>query len=180
MDTPSPPSSSQEHKQNASEIGPVRIALVTVSDTRTETTDKNGQYLIAEIERLGHLLSDYRIVHDEPDEIEEILADLAGMDSEILIFNGGTGIGPRDTTIDIVEKKLEKKMPGFGELFRLLSYEQIGSAAMLSRASAGLIGKTTVFCLPGSSKAVQLGWEKLIEPELKHLVWEQNRSKRLP
>jgi len=179
MEPSSLPSSSFEHKAKASEIESVRIALVTVSDTRTEETDKNGLYLKGKIERLGHTLVDYRIIPDEPKDVEKAIAELTGGECDILLFNGGTGIGPRDTTIDIVGKKLEKEMPGFGEIFRMLSYDQVGSSAILSRALAGLIGTTCVFCLPGSSKAVELGWEKLIEPELKHLVWEQKRSNRL-
>ncbi len=178
--SPPSPSPSEEHKEKASEIRSVRLSLVTVSDTRTVETDKNGHFLKSEIDRLGHTLTHYRIIPDEPADVERAIRDLVTDECDILLFNGGTGIGPRDTTIDIVEKKLEKEMPGFGELFRMLSYKQIGSAAMLSRALAGLIGKTAVFCLPGSSKAVELGWNALIEPELKHLVWERKRSKQLP
>lgn len=172
--------SSEEHKRRAGEIGPVRISLVTVSDTRTEETDENGRYLKGEIADKGHTLLDYRIIPDEAAEVDRLIEELVHADCDVLIFNGGTGIGPRDVTIDGVEKRFEKRMPGFGEIFRMLSYEQVGSAAMLSRAAAGIIGRTTVICLPGSRKAVELGWTRLIEPELRHLVWEQNRSKQLP
>ncbi|MCA9447909.1 MAG: molybdenum cofactor biosynthesis protein MoaB [Candidatus Omnitrophica bacterium] len=173
-------SPSAQHKEKAAQVRAVAIALVTVSDTRTSETDKNGEYLRGQLEELGHRLVEYRIIPDEKSEIEKALTDLIGENCDILIFNGGTGIGPRDVTIDIVEKKFEKHLPGFGEIFRMLSYEQIGSAAILSRAAAGYLGSTAVFCLPGSSKAVQLGWEKLIAPELRHLAWEQKRSNRLP
>lgn len=151
------------------------MAVVTVSDTRTAETDTNGQYLKAEIERLGHRLVAYHLVKDEADQIAALLDELASGEAQILLFNGGTGIAPRDTTYDVLIRKLEKVMPGFGELFRMLSWEQVGAAAMLSRATAGVYRQKLVISTPGSHAAVKLAWEKLILPELEHLAWELTR-----
>ena len=163
------------HKEKAAERGPISIAIVTVSDSRTPETDTNGQYLRAEIERLGHNIVAYHLVKDEAAQIAALLADLSAGNAQILLFNGGTGISPRDTTYDVLSRSLEKTLPGFGELFRLLSWEQVGAAAMLSRATAGVYRGKVVISTPGSPAAVRLAWEKLIAPELQHLAWEVSR-----
>jgi molybdenum cofactor biosynthesis protein B len=163
------------HKEKAAERGPISIAIVTVSDSRTPETDTNGQYLRAEIERLGHNIVAYHLVKDEAAQIAALLADLSASNAQILLFNGGTGISPRDTTYDVLSRSLEKTLPGFGELFRLLSWEQVGAAAMLSRATAGVYRGKVVISTPGSPAAVRLAWEKLIAPELQHLAWEVSR-----
>lgn len=167
-----PIGSSQEHKHFAAERGQVAVAIVTCSDSRTPETDANYHFLSREIEAAGHRVVGYRIIKDEPDLVEAALDELAGGDVQIIIFNGGTGISQRDTTYDVLARKLEKTIPGFGELFRMLSWEQIGSAAMMSRATAGVYRGTVVFSTPGSHKAVQLAWQKLIAPELQHVAWE--------
>ena len=118
---------------------------------------------------------DYRVIPDDPDRLPEALDELSGSGAQVLILNGGTGISKRDNTFDVLSQHLEKVIPGFGELFRMLSYEQIGSAAMLSRATAGTYRGLIVFSTPGSPKAVLLAWEKLILPELQHMVWEMSR-----
>ncbi len=118
---------------------------------------------------------DYRLIKDEPDQVGAVLDELAAGEARIILFNGGTGIAPRDTTYDALSRKLEKTLPGFGELFRMFSYEQVGAAAMLSRATAGVYRGKVVFSTPGSSAAVRLAWEKLIAPELQHLAWEVAR-----
>lgn len=164
--------STKKHKELAAERGPVSIAIVTVSDSRTSETDTNGQYLRAEIERLGHRVVAYHVVKDEADQIAQLLQELGTSDAQLLFFNGGTGISPRDTTYDVLNRALEKTMPGFGELFRMLSWEQVGAAAMLSRATAGVFRGKVVISTPGSPAAVKLAWEKLIAPELEHLAWE--------
>ncbi|NDJ51517.1 MAG: molybdenum cofactor biosynthesis protein MoaB [Chloroflexi bacterium] len=164
--------SSEQHRQAAAELGAIPVAIVTVSDTRTPESDVNGKYLREQIEAAGHRLVGYAIVKDEPDQVAEMLDSLAGGEARIILFNGGTGITPRDRTYDVLSRKLEKTLPGFGELFRMLSYEQVGAAAMLSRATAGVYQNTVVVSTPGSPKAVQLAWEKLIAPELQHLAWE--------
>ena len=115
---------------------------------------------------------DYRIIKDEAAEVVRTLEELAAGPARVLIWNGGTGIARRDTTADVLNQQLEKILPGFGELFRMLSYEQVGAAAMLSRAVAGIYRRRIVISLPGSPAAVRLAWEKLIRPELEHLAWE--------
>jgi len=170
---PSP--SSSEHKRKAAERGPVSVAVVTVSDTRTEENDVNGRYLHERIEAAGHRVHSTRIVKDEPAQVEAALEELAAAGVQAILFNGGTGVSRRDRTFDVLDRKLEKTLPGFGEIFRMLSWEQVGSAAMMSRATAGVFRDSIVVSTPGSPAAVKLAWEKLIAPELKHLVWEITR-----
>lgn len=163
-----------EHKQLAKKEGAVPVAVVTVSDTRTPETDTSGQLIHERLAAAGHQVVAYQIIKDEPDQIHTLLDTLTAADHpcKIIIFNGGTGISPRDTTFDALSKKLEKVLPGFGELFRMLSYPEIGAAAMLSRAVAGTYRGRIIFSTPGSSHAVALAMEKLILPELQHLAWE--------
>ena len=167
--------SSAQHHELATSQGAVPVAIVTVSDTRTPETDQNGHYLRGAIEAAGHRVAAYRLIKDEPDQVGGVLDELAVGEARIILFNGGTGIAPRDTTYDALSRKLEKTLPGFGELFRMFSYEQVGAAAMLSRATAGVFRGKVVFSTPGSSAAVRLAWEKLIAPELQHLAWEVAR-----
>jgi molybdopterin adenylyltransferase len=163
--------STQEHRESAPET--INCAVVTVSDTRTEETDKSGKIIKEALLAKGHSIVDYRIIPDEPDQIEQLLNELASRDdSDAIIFNGGTGIAQRDTTFDVIDRMLEKKLEGFGELFRWLSWYEIGPAAMLSRATAGTYRDTLVFLTPGSSNAVNLAMEKLIAPEVAHMVFE--------
>ena len=149
----------------------VRCAVITVSDTRTPETDRSGQLIQQLLQASGHAIADYVLVKDEPDQIRSQIAQFSDRrDLDALIFNGGTGIAPRDTTFDAIAGLLDKPLPGFGELFRLLSYEEIGSRAMASRAIAGVHAGKLIFSVPGSSNAVKLALEKLILPELVHLV----------
>ncbi len=164
-----------DHHRKAADLPPARIAVVTVSDSRTVETDTNGQYLKEQIKQSGFQLAAYHIVRDEPVEIETLLEVLTGLDVQLILFNGGTGISKRDTTYDVIAGKLEKVLPGFGELFRMLSYEQVGAAAMFSRAVAGIYHGKVIISTPGSPAAVQLAWEKLIAPEIQHLAWEISR-----
>jgi len=164
-----------EHKK-ASEHQIVRCAVVTVSDTRTPETDTSGQLIRDALETNGHHVHDYRIVPDEPEQIRATLEGyLADPNCHAVIFNGGTGIAKRDTTFDVVSGSLDKTLPGFGEIFRFLSYESIGSGAIMSRATAGVARSTVVFSIPGSPHAVELAMTKLILPEIAHLVWEVAR-----
>ncbi|MCW5878569.1 MAG: molybdenum cofactor biosynthesis protein MoaB [Anaerolineales bacterium] len=172
---PKPSASTQAHRQHAAEGGPLAFAVVTVSDSRTPETDTNGDYLRAEIERLGHRLAAYHLVKDEARQIAQLLDELAASEAQVLLFNGGTGISRRDTTYDVLSQALEKTLPGFGEIFRMLSWEQVGAAAMLSRATAGVYSGKLVISTPGSPAAVRLAWEKLIAPEVAHLAWELGR-----
>lgn len=149
----------------------VTCAVITVSDTRSPETDTSGQLIKQLLQNAGHAIGEYAILKDEPTQIRALLATLGQRpDLDALIFNGGTGIAPRDTTYDALEKELSKTLPGFGELFRFLSYQEIGSRAIASRAVAGVYQSKLVFSVPGSSNAVKLAIEKLILPELVHLV----------
>lgn len=168
-------SSSDQHRAAATQQGQVPLAIVTVSDTRTPESDVNGAYLREQIAAAGHRVVAYRIVKDEVDQVLEVLDELAAGEARVILYNGGTGISPRDCTYDALSPKLEKVLPGFGELFRMLSYQQVGAAAMLSRATAGVYRNTIIVSTPGSPAAVQLAWEKLIAPELTHLAWEALR-----
>ena len=167
--------SSVEHHTKAADLGAIQIVVVTVSDTRTPETDVNAVFLRTAITHAGHYLHAYELIKDEPEEVARILNDHAAPPAQAILFNGGTGISQRDRTFDVLNRMLEKHLPGFGELFRMLSYEQVGAAAMLSRATAGVYRDTLVVSTPGSPAAVKLAWEKLIEPELSHLVWELHR-----
>lgn len=165
-----------DHREKAGDA-PIGVGIVTVSDTRTPETDKNHQYLKPRLEELGHFVAAYTIIRDEPDEVERALEDMVSHPTvRIVLFNGGTGIAPRDTTYDVISRKLEKTLPGFGELFRMLSWDEVGAAAMLSRATGGVYRNCVVFSTPGSTNAVKTAVEKLILPELNHLAWEVVRT----
>jgi molybdopterin adenylyltransferase len=162
----------EEHRQKAG-TQPVMVAIVTVSDTRTPDTDSNKKYLELVLGERGHVVAEYRLIKDEPTQVESVLDELSAMPNiQVILFNGGTGIAPRDTTFDVISRKLEKTLPGFGEIFRMLSYNIVGAAAMMSRATAGTYRQTVVVSMPGSTNAVQTAMENLILPEINHLAWE--------
>ncbi len=168
--------SSKRHKAEAEASGPISVALLTVSDSRTKRTDVNAQYLARVLQEGGHKVVDYKIIPDDSVQLLSTLQELARGPAQFILVNGGSGISQRDHTFDVLNDVLERPLPGFGELFRVLSYEQIGSAAMLSRAIAGIYRGSIVFSMPGSPNAVRLAWEKLISPELKHLAHEVTKS----
>lgn len=169
-----PKASHQEHKEKARQK--VLCGVITVSDTRTEETDTSGKLIRDLLDGAGHAATAYHIIKDDPKQIEPLLEQLLGrQDVEAVIINGGTGVARRDMTYDVVARMVDKELPGFGELFRMFSYEDIGSAAMLSRAMAGTRGNKALFSVPGSSGAVRLAMEKLILPELPHIVFELNK-----
>jgi molybdenum cofactor biosynthesis protein B len=143
--------------------------VVTVSDTRSEDDDTSGQRIRELLCAAGHRVELYRIVKDEPELIREVLRGAPDA-IEAIICNGGTGLARRDTTYEAIVDLLAKEITGFGELFRTLSYDQVGAAAMLSRATAGVMGRRVVFSVPGSQAAVELAMTKLILPELGHIV----------
>jgi molybdenum cofactor biosynthesis protein B len=152
----------------------VRCYVLTISDTRTEATDKSGDAIADALRTAGHQITGRRIVRDDADAVRaEVAARAASAD--VVITTGGTGITSRDSTYEAIASLLEKRLDGFGELFRMLSFEEIGSAAMLSRACAGTIGRTAVFLLPGSEHAVRLAMTRLILPEIGHVVRELSR-----
>ncbi len=150
----------------------VRCAVITVSDTRDLDTDTSGKLAVELLQACGHVVDTRLVVVDEPARIREaVLTQAAKPEVETILLSGGTGVSPRDQTPETIGRLLERELPGFGELFRMLSFEEIGAAAMLSRAIGG-VGPhgTLIFALPGSSGAVRLGLEKLIAPELGHLL----------
>ena len=158
-----------EHKEKGKKS--IRCFVITVSDTRDETTDTSGRAIQKFLADEGHQATGYQIVKDEPVQIESSLNQaLARNDIDAVIVNGGTGIAPRDGTYEVVSRFLEKKLDGFGELFRYLSYLDIGSAAIMSRAAAGSARGKILISLPGSKGAVTLAMEKLILPEIRHMV----------
>lgn len=162
----------QEHVR-ASESISARCAVITLSDTRTEQTDKSGRRIRDLLEAAGHSVSRYRLIPDDLSALHALLTEmLASQDLDAVLTNGGTGVSRRDTTIEVVETHLDQTLPGFGELFRMLSWQEIGSGAMLSRAVGGIARGKLLFAMPGSTGAVELAMTKLILPELKHLVHE--------
>jgi len=169
----------QEHEQRARAEAPASIqcGVITISDTRTPDTDTSGAAICEALEGAGHTVARYALARDEPAEIVGLVRDLAGAGCQVILTNGGTGIARRDSTFEAIDGLLDKRLPGFGELFRMLSYADIGPAAMLSRATAGTFGAALIFCLPGSTGAVRLAMDKLIVPELPHLVWEILRQR---
>ena len=161
-----------EHTSQAEPIV-ARAAVVTLSDTRTEATDTSGQAIRRLLAEAGHHVHRYHLIRDEPDDLEALLRELLDHpDVDVILTNGGTGVGARDQTIDVIERIIQRPLPGFGELFRMLSWEQIGSGAMLSRATGGVTHGKLLFAMPGSTKAVELAMGRLIVPELKHLIRE--------
>ncbi len=151
-------------------------AVLTASDTRTPETDTGGNLIVESLTAAGHQVKERALVKDEPHDIGRQFGEwLRDPDIELIITTGGTGITSRDGTVEVVERYLDKRLDGFGELFRMLSWEEVGSAAMLSRAVAGLAHDTLVFALPGSKAAVRLALEKLILSELPHLLFERRR-----
>jgi molybdopterin adenylyltransferase len=161
------------HKHKESAPDTVRVAILTISDTRTPETDTGGDIAEELLEGAGQEVVERRIVRDEVSGIRNSLIDLlARSDVDAVVATGGTGISARDTTYEVVERMVEKKLDGFGEIFRMLSYEEIGSAAIMSRALAGSVGSKFVASLPGSRNAVRLAVEKLLVPELSHIVFE--------
>jgi molybdenum cofactor biosynthesis protein B len=154
----------------------VPCAVITVSDSRTKDTDESGSIIIEKLNSDGHLVVDYRIVRDNISEIKgAIIADLENVEVKVIICNGGTGIAKRDVTVEAVSAFMEKSIEGFGEFFRHLSYEEIGIAALMSRAVGGVAFGKIILCLPGSSGAVRLAMDKIILPQIGHMVWEVER-----
>jgi molybdenum cofactor biosynthesis protein B len=168
----------QQHQQlaHAADLGMIGCGVITISDTRTIENDTSGAAIRDALTQAGHRVLRYELVRDEPAQIAGLIRALEESGCQLILTNGGTGIARRDSTFEAVDSMLEKRLPGFGELFRMLSYADIGPGAMLSRATAGSYGRALVFCLPGSTGAVRLALEKLILPELEHLVWETVRQ----
>jgi molybdenum cofactor biosynthesis protein B len=163
------------HKALSPAAGSIRVALVTASDSRTPDTNEGGRLLRRLIEEAGFSVTADSLLAEDPAALRDAVARLAG-ESDVVIVTGGTGIGPRDRTPDAVGALFDRHLPGFGELFRMLSFEDVGPAAMLSRADAGVVGGALVFLLPGSPAAVELAVRRLIAPELTHAVGQLRRT----
>ena len=164
----------QEHKELAPTV--VGCYVLTVSDTRTAASDTSGRAIRTLLEDAGHIVSGHDVEKDDPDRIVSRLRErLADPGTHVIISTGGTGISPRDGTFEAVTGLLEKRLDGFGELFRMISFEEIGAAAMLSRATAGTVGRKAIFALPGSEKAVRLAMTRLVIPELGHVIQQLSK-----
>ena len=165
--------SAYEEHQRAAERIVARCAILTLSDTRDESTDKSGARIRELLTADGHAVTHYEVIRDEPELLRaNLAAALARADVDVTLTNGGTGISRRDATVPVIERLIESPLPGFGELFRMLSWEQIGSGAMLSRALGGIAQGKVLFAMPGSTKAVELAMTKLILPEIRHILRE--------
>ncbi len=165
----------EQHKRSAPEQ--IRFAVVTFSDTRRLSEDRGGDFLVESLESAGHVVG-LRSVHtDEPAEIAEAVREAAASEEvDLVLTTGGTGLAPRDSTYCTLKEVLDSEIPGFGELFRWLSYEEIGPATIMSRAIGGLLQGKVVLALPGSPKALRLAMEKIILPEAGHLVSQTRKS----
>jgi molybdenum cofactor biosynthesis protein B len=166
--------SQEEHKAHAPRS--VRCFIVTVSDTRTEATDTSGRAIGDLLTAAGHVVAGRAIVKDDAEMVRGTLErQLASAEVHAIITTGGTGVTARDSTYEVVSSLLQKRLDGFGELFRMLSFQQIGPAAMMSRACAGIVAGHVIVSLPGSETAVRLALERLLIPELGHLVEQASR-----
>ena len=166
--------SSEDHK--AAAPTQVRVFVLTVSDTRTDATDTSGAAIVDALKTAGHQVAGKAIEPDDSSRVAELIRQHASIgDVDAIITSGGTGLTSRDSTFEAIDAMLTKRLPGFGELFRIVSYQYIGAAAMLSRACAGTIGRIVVISLPGSEKAVRLAMQKLVVPELAHLVQQATK-----
>ncbi|SMF82079.1 molybdenum cofactor biosynthesis protein B [Paenibacillus uliginis N3/975] len=165
-----------EHRQQSPET--ISCMIVTVSDTRTPETDESGQLIKTSLEEAGYSVVKHIIVKDDYDAIRELIYEASSNPTvEALLLTGGTGISNRDSTYEAVSSLLDKELSGFGEIFRYLSFEEIGAAAILSRAIGGTVGNTAVFSMPGSRGAVRLAMERILLPELRHVVREMNKQR---
>jgi molybdenum cofactor biosynthesis protein B len=164
-----------QHEHKAAAPAAVRVAVLTVSDTRIEATDTSGRVIRALLEEAGHIVTSSAIVPDDPDAVTAFVLDQLETVTEVVITTGGTGITSRDSTYEAIDALLDKRLDGFGELFRMLSYHDIGPAAMMSRACAGLARGKVVIALPGSEGAVRLAMTRLVVPELRHLVQQASK-----
>lgn len=158
-----------EHHRHEGEHRRLRTVVITASDTRTEANDESGRTIRRLLEHSGHTVTYHAIVPDDPERIRSILIEQLSQ-IDLIIVSGGTGIAARDATIEAVRPLLHKELEGFGELFRMLSYQEIGAAAILSRALAGIANGRLIVALPGSPDACQLAMEKLLLPELGHMA----------
>lgn len=171
------PGGVREHREKAEGLESLRGAIVTVSDTRTEATDESGKRIRQLLEEAGHIVVSYRLLPNDQQAVTEHVQSLLSTEVDVILLTGGTGLGRKDRTVEAVRGLLERELPGFGELFRLLSYqEQVGTAAILSRALCGsTAGGKIIVALPGSRAAVDLALTRILLPELRHMIYEIRR-----
>jgi molybdenum cofactor biosynthesis protein B len=176
LDSPAGPPAAAPAAHKAHAPATVGCYVLTVSDTRTPDTDTSGRAIRTLLEADGHTVTGHAIVRDEPAQVAaEVRAQLQDAATQMVIATGGTGISSRDGTVEAIEGLFDKRLDGFGELFRVLSFQEIGAAAMMSRATAGTVGRKAVFLLPGSEQAVRLAMTQLILPELGHIAQQLSR-----
>lgn len=154
----------------------VRVSILTLSDTRSEADDMSGKLLLELFRAAGHAIDQYRVIQEDSDLIRATLEEWLARQPDAIVTTGGTGLTARDGTIEVAKTLFSKELPGFGEVFRFLSFQQIGSAAILSRATAGVAQDSLLACLPGSVKAVRLAATRILLPEIGHMVWEIRRQ----
>jgi len=172
--SPDTPSHEAHRRQALADLGCI---VITVSDSRDLDSDRSGSLIVSKLEEAGHRVIDRMILRDEAELIGEALsAAMSRKDCDAVLITGGTGLSPRDVTVPALEDFCDRLLPGFGEIFRMLSYEEIGAAAMLSRASAGIRGGRAFFSMPGSTGAVKLAMDRLVVPEIGHLIREARKS----
>lgn len=165
----------ERNEHSAKRMAKARCAILTISDSRSFENDQSGRSIRSLLEEGGQSVIDYRIIKNDPSALREEIARFLDSDLDLMITTGGTGISRRDLTIETIEPLLEKGLHGFGELFRYLSFQEIGPRALMSRAFGGVVRGKLLFALPGSPHAVELALKELILPELGHLLWEANR-----
>lgn len=158
------------HPHKKGPAGPLTFSILTVSSTRGLDEDGSGDLIARMVEESGHIVGERRVATDDVSRIRESVKEMLDAGPDIVIVDGGTGITPKDVTVEAVRPLLEKEMGAFSTLFAMLSFDQIGAAAILSRACAGIIGSTALFCIPGSSKACELAMARIILPEATHLM----------
>lgn len=163
------------HDHEAEAPKALALGILTLSDTRREAEDLSGALLKELLGDAGHRIEQYAIIREDPERIEETLKDWLSKPLDAIVTNGGTGLTSRDGTIEVARRLMQKELEGFGELFRFLSFQQIGPAGMLSRSTAGLASGKILVCLPGSTKAVRLAAKRLLIPQLPHMVREARR-----
>ncbi len=164
-----------DHREVAREVGPVRYVRVSVTDSRKPEEDQSGRAIESLFSEAGHAQVASMIVKNDPKGLREVIKKLCEEEVDLIIMAGGTGLSKKDQTIEAISPLLEKVLPGFGELFRSLSFQEVGSAALMSRALCGTVRGKVIVCLPGSEQAVRLALTKLLIPEAQHLVWQAAR-----
>jgi molybdenum cofactor biosynthesis protein B len=166
---------SHNHHPRAQKVS-ATFALLVTSDSRTPETDETGKLAKKLLSEAGHEVVEYGIVPNDADKIKDWLVDIIeNSETQIIITSGGTGIGSVDKTVDTAKKLFEKELPGFGEYFRRLSYDEVGTAGLMSRSTAGVVNKKIIFCLPGSRGAMKTALNQIILPGIGHMIWELNR-----